>query len=244
MSFMKIHRFLINQKIENLEKLSEIIITDRELNHQFKNVLRLSAGEAIVLIDGVGGVIYAKTVFVSNKESVFKIEKVEYKNIKDIVKHSVKLAPAILKKDKYEFVIQKLTELGVNEIHPIVSNRTEKLNLNFDRLNKIIKEAVEQSERFFIPTLCETSKLKDKLENLKDKNLNIFYLDMGPDKINFSLISKIKEKDVFIFIGPEGGWSEDDLKLFKDFEVKPLSFGENVLRAETASIAIASILMI
>jgi 16S rRNA (uracil1498-N3)-methyltransferase len=236
---MKLHRFLITQKITNFD---EIVITDSELNHQLKNVLRLSPNDQIVLLDGKGLVINAQAILVSKKESIFKVLNREIKSFDLPVKHSVKLAPAILKKDKYELVIQKLTELGVDEIHPIVSDRTEKLNLNFERLEKITKEAFEQSERILLPKIYETKNLKDKLEEIKDKNYHVLYLEIEAPKID---INKLKsEKEIFIFIGPEGGWSKADIDLFTQYKVSPVSLGQNVLRAETACLAIASVLMI
>ena len=146
---------------------------------------------------------------------------------------------AVLKSDKYDWVIQKLTEIGVSQIQPVISERTEKQNLNYDRMRKIMVEASEQSEKIFVPKLHEIKKLGEVVEQEETEK---FYLEISAPKIN---LSDLKSKnDITIFVGPEGGWGEGDLEIFSKNNVKPVSLGEQVLRAETASVAIATLLLL
>ncbi len=234
----KVPRFFINQPIKESDQ--EISISDFDINHQIRDVLRLKKGDKIILLDGLGKAFFGKVKIFLKKNSIFSKEKL--KSISTGYQQSVKLSPAVLKKDKFEYLIQKCTEIGVESFHPIISERTEKTNLNFERLNKIAKEASEQSERYFLPKINLIKTLEEFLiENQKEKN--IFALQFNSKKIKISDFKKKKESVIFL-IGPEGGWGEKDLKLFEKYKVEKISLGEQILRAETASISVASLILL
>lgn len=243
---MKLHRFFINQEIDDS---SRIEITEEELVHQLNNVLRIKIGDRFVFLDNKGSEVEVVSEEVMKKSLIFSKEKMKKKSIKNEVK--IDLYPAVLKKDKMEYVLQKCTEIGVLKFCPIVSDRTEKTNLNVKRLEKIIREAAEQSEKVYLPYLSDVSSLGQLLRQNETSD-DIYYLDMDApvlDVIQTIEQSKISSRDnecsrISIFIGPEGGWSDVDRKLFLDHDVKPLSLGDTVLRAETASIAVSSLFLL
>jgi 16S rRNA (uracil1498-N3)-methyltransferase len=231
---MKIHRFFVKQIIEKDEDLT---ITDVDVIHQIKNVLRLQKDETVVLLDGSGKEFFAKVKIILKSESIFSKIKIK-SNPQDI--HKINLYFSIPKKDKAEWVLQKGTELGVNNFYPIISDRTEKINLKQERAEIIIKEAAEQSEKAFLPTFHNPVKLEDVIHGLNSSET--FYLDIGVEKID---TQKLKDSlSLNIFVGPEGGWSEKDKDIFTKHNIKSYSLGDFVLRAETASVAIVAALKI
>jgi 16S rRNA (uracil1498-N3)-methyltransferase len=231
---MKIHRFFVSQITE---KNDELTISDVDVIHQMKNVLRLREGDSVVLLDGSGKEYFAKVKIILKSESIFSKEKIK-SNPQDI--HTINLYFSIPKKDKAEWILQKCTELGVNNFVPVISDRTEKINLKKERAEIIIREAAEQSEKVFLPTFHEPVKLEESLVDLKPEET--FYLELGVEKID---LQKLKDNlSLNIFVGPEGGWSEKDKEVFTKFNIKSYSLGDFVLRAETASVAIVSALKI
>lgn len=235
---MKIHRFLIQEKIE---KQSEINITDLNLIKQMLNVLRFKINDQVILIDGCGGEFLGKIKTLEKKLIVVKKEKIILQ--KENTSKKLTLAISILKKDKFEWVLQKGTELGVNEFIPTLSDRTEKIKINFERAKKIINEAAEQSEKKFLPVLHEVVKLKNYIKQNIEKIDNMIVLDLDAPKINPEFL-KNKKENLIIFVGPEGGWSNEERNFFKENNLKIFSLGDFVLRAETAGISVVASLTI
>lgn len=231
---MKQHRFHIKEEFNNRQ---EIRITDHSLTHQVKEVLRLRKGDPVILFNGSGYEFHGHVKILTRKELV--VSQKEIKKIDTNSNTKLHLFASLIKKDNFEWVLQKATELGVSRITPIVSERTVKLKLNMDRADKIVREAAEQSGRQDVPFLDEPITLKESLSFCEDP---ILFLHTEGEKVS---IEKLREENYkSVFIGPEGGWGERDLELFEQKEVKPISFGEQVLRAETASISICSLILL
>jgi 16S rRNA (uracil1498-N3)-methyltransferase len=218
----KIHRFLISEA----PKTSSFVLEDKEVVHLINNVLKLKKGEeCIFFVDGSDD--YLCSISEINKKSIsLKIEKqIPNKSPKKIVTACI----SIVKKDNFELIVQKLTELGVSFIVPIISDRTIKQSLRIDRLQKISDEALEQSGRSKRVLINDPLSLKNALE--KFKNSKQYYFDIGGEKIkeqNFD--------DIVFYVGPEGGWSEEESKLFEQHNIKKYKLGDTILRAETAAI--------
>lgn len=231
---MKTQRFFIDPSI-NLS--GEVTITDQDVIHQIKDVLRLRAGESIIFLDGNGTEFHGELTLVS-KYKIIAYEK-EMKKVSNNSKIKMNLYFSMIKKDKAEWVLQKCTELGVSEFYPIISERTEKPNLNIERAEKIIKEASEQSERANMPVLHKIISLEDALN---DAESNVIVLHTEGNKIDVSQLHN--STALSVFVGPEGGWGEKDLALFVKYNVSLVSMGQNVLRAETASVAVSSLILL
>ena len=169
-------------------------------------------------------------------KTVLKV--VEKKPNENIPKKEIHLFQSVIKKDNFEWVMEKGAELGVSYFHPIVSERSEKKNINFERVGKIIKEASEQSWRWSLPILGELADLKNALNN------NFIASAFHPIGDKFNKNDFEKDKILGILIGPEGGWSDKELELFKEKGVKILSLGSQILRADTAAIAVSSLLLL
>ncbi|MFZ2038580.1 MAG: RsmE family RNA methyltransferase [Minisyncoccia bacterium] len=222
---MRINRFLV----EFDPKQTEIKITDENLINQIKNVLKLSLEHVVNLFNGRGEEVLAEVITLNKKEVVFSVQEVF--TSKDNGDKRVILYCAILKKENFELVAQKGTEVGVSKIVPIITERTIKLGLNMERLQKIVKEAAEQSGRGIVTEISEPIKFIEALEQAKENDVN-FFCHFSNKSIN-----KIKANgQIGLFIGPEGGWSDGEVEQAKEEGCEVVALGENVLRAETAAI--------
>ncbi|MCE9585155.1 16S rRNA (uracil(1498)-N(3))-methyltransferase [Candidatus Nomurabacteria bacterium] len=221
---MRLHRFIGNFDLNK----KEVKITNPENIKQIKGVLRLEEGDKLILCDGKGIETEVVISFLSHNEIICKIEKrIETKE----PKRKVYLYLAILKKENFEIAVQKSVECGVSCIIPTITERTVKTGLNTERIEKIIREASEQSGRSVVPELLDTMNFQNALEHGKNKNEKvIFHLvdtEYRPDK---------NAKEIAIFVGPEGGFSEKEITLAKEYDYTVASLGSLTLRGETAGI--------
>ena len=216
-----------------------IRLEDAELLHQLKNVFRLEKDAQIVLLDNSGFQFRSRVELLTKSEGVFEVLEVTENKVKPA--RGVCLCVSMIKKDNFEWILEKGTELGVSYFIPIVSERSIKTNFNHERGLKIMKEASEQSGRAKLPGLYEVITLETALQQVeKDK---FFAIAFHKDGKKFD--PKIADPKMnAVFIGPEGGWSEAELEAFKKYGVEIYSLGDQTLRAETAAIAASALLLL
>ena len=247
---MKLQRFFIEEQLRNKK---DITLYDDELIHQLKDVFRLRTGDQIMLLDNSGFEYLSEIVVLARGKGEIKI--IDQSAALNVPKKEVWLFAALIKKDNYEWILEKCTELGVSHFVPLVTDRTEKKDLNIERARKIIKEASEQSERGVMPVLHGVVTLEEAVTTYaKQFPLYAFHIGQQYEKFNYSEIKnkhadrnatlKLPEEPVGIFIGPEGGWTEKEANLFIEKEIKVYTIGNQVLRAETAAIAISSLILL
>ncbi len=220
---MKIHRFIGSF---DLHTASETVVDDTRLFNQLKNVLRLAPGEKILIGNGRGEEAEAEIKVLEKEKLVLKINEVRPVRTEPVRK--VKLFCAVLKKENFELATQKATEIGVSEITPMITERTVKTGLNEERLQKIIKEAAEQSGRGILPILHSALKLEEAL--LTEAGKKIFFDPSGAP------LSSVTGEEAAIFIGPEGGFTEAEIALARKHGAQIATFGPLIFRAETAAI--------
>lgn len=230
---MRLHRFLVKEPIGHVQRLS---ITDTALVHQFRNVFRFAVGGQVILIDNSGYEYLAMISSINRSEAVVEI--VSKRESKNMPPKEVYLFASIIKKDKFEWVVEKGTELGVTHFVPVLSDRSEKKNLREDRLLSIIKEATEQSGRAKMPELHPIVPLETALK--AEMALFAFHSEGEP----FVYEKFYHHNPVGLFVGPEGGWTEREIFLFKKNNALLISLGGATLRAETAAIAAASLILL
>jgi 16S rRNA (uracil1498-N3)-methyltransferase len=223
---MKIHRFIGNFDT----KATEFLLTDPEIVHQMVSVLKLDSGEKLIVSDGRGFETTCSIDSISKKEvSLKNCEWNENKNESD---YAVVLCLALLKKDNFELAIQKAVEVGVTEIVPLMTERTVKQGFVRPRLEKIIKEAAEQSARGVLPHLEEPLSFSDALFRANRKG-TVFFCDSGKENV---VPSKIVTKGTsYVFIGPEGGWTDAERESAREIGATFVSLSPTTLRAETAA---------
>lgn len=223
---MRLNRFFFNynpkEKIFRLE--------DKEVIHQIKNVLKLKKGEEIVIFRN--DLKEARSKIIELEKNFIVLEILEIKENLLEPKKEVALYCALLKKENFDLVVQKATEIGVKEIIPLITERTIKTNINFLRLQKIAKEAGEQSQRGIIPQIFKPLPFKEAV-NLAKENLNLFF-DLKGEK--FNSINFKENKKIGIFIGPEGGWTDKERELAKEKKFIFITLSPLTFRAETAAI--------
>jgi len=231
----KIHRFI--GEFEMAEQF--IKITDQNLINQIHNVLKLKLGEQIILGQGNGIDILASIKVLGREEIVLeKIEEIKNSSESNI---NIVLYQSIVKKENFELIAQKVCELGVFKIIPIISERTIKTSLNLERISVILKEASEQSGRGIIPKCEGIVSYKEGLGLAQGNDLNILFDPEAKEGLkNFTIPKKIKS--IGIFIGPEGGFSEVEVLEAKKNKISILNLGKLTLRAETASIVSVSLI--
>lgn len=238
---MRLHRFYISEEIGNRR---EIKISSPDMLHQMKKVFRLGAGDRVILFDGSHRDHIARMVEPEKNErsgaspgATFLIE--ETVESRWFPTREVVLCAAIVKKDKFEWIVEKATELGASKIIPVLSERSEKKSLNMERIRKIAVEASEQSGRGDVPIIERVMTLR---EVLGDGSAHSFTLPQNIVRVAFHTEGAqsremLRDKDVAIFVGPEGGWSDEEVALFHDKDINVFSMGPQILRAETAAVA-------
>ncbi len=228
---MKIHRFIIPDNL----RTGDLEIRDKEIIGQIKNVLRLKVGEKIIIGNGKGQEAMAKITGIGKSSVVLKVQSLRENDNES--KNSVTLYCSVLKKENFEFVVQKATEIGIKRIVPVISERTIKFGLNQERLEKIAKEAVEQSGRGMAPVILEPMYFEEAVTNTSEMD-GVFFFDSSGKPIKENSLNG----EIAIFIGPEGGWTDLEVSLAKNNGFIIVSLGKLTLRAETAAIVASYIL--
>lgn len=207
-------------------------------------VLRLRPGDCFLAHDGKGGVFRCQLIRESGGWQGEIVEKVESQTESAV---PICLAQSLIKKDKFEWVIQKAVELGIDEIVPLISWRTEVrldeagLSHKMQRWEKITAEAFKQCGRNVLPTLHTPVSLEAFLQNWS-ADLRFVLDEAGGSPLRSLLGGKTSVRSCYFVVGPEGGWDERDRKLFADYCVTPVQLGKRVLRTETCPITVLSIL--
>ena len=191
---------------------------------------------SIYLFNDIDGEYESKIVDFRKKIFVLKVVKKNQRNEKKLDLHLI-FAP--VKKERTEYIVQKATELGVSKITPIYTERTTKRNLNYKRLSLIAKEASEQCERISIPKINCAINLIEFVNEWDSKGSILYADETMKKKFNFKQTKlKISSKGS-VLIGPEGGFSEKEIKFLKSKEfVIPISLGPRVLKSDTAAIVV------
>ena len=205
---------------------SKFQLDKAESNHA-NRVLRLKKSEVICLLDGVGNGYYAKI------DSIEKyVSGIIIKSIPDLGENvcSVGLASALIKRDRFELLLEKATELGVNEIQPLILERCVKKTMNFDRSQKIVISSAKQCRRSRFPLLHEPIDMKKLLKNSNGQFIS------GLMDASKSLSELKLDNNVTVIIGPEGDFTENEIEQMKNAGVLFFNLGGRRLRSETAAI--------
>jgi 16S rRNA (uracil1498-N3)-methyltransferase len=214
------------------DRISENAVLSLSENqaHYLKNVLRNNVGDIIRLFNGKDGEWAARILSFEKKSGSVQI----FEKLKEQprTKGRVHLYFAPIKKQRMDILMEKAVELGVDEFHPVITHRTENRKLNIERLEAQIFEAAEQCERLELPVLHPAIMLPQVLRTKRDHTL--FACLEREESAQFCALD-IPEKAGFL-VGPEGGLDDEEIELIRRSDVKPVSLGDAVFRAETASI--------
>ena len=220
--------FLENLSLNLVDKL------DKSQSHYILKVMRLKIGDNISLFNK-SGEWEAKILNISKTIVEFKVTQQlrQKENSKELW-----LAFSPIKSNYFNFMIQKATELGVTKFFPIIFDRTVVRKINKERLNKILIESSEQSNRLIVPSIEDPKTLNEFL-NLN--NFELIFTDLNSKNTKIDT-SKLSDKPICIIIGPEGDFSESERQKILSYKgVQPIKINENILRSETAVISAISI---
>ena len=209
---------------------------NKSQSHYLSKVMRIKVRENFSLFNGNGEWL-ARITEVS--KGIVKFVVTEKLRQMDIAKE-IWLAFSPIKSNYFNFMIQKATELGVTRFIPIIFDRTIVRKINKERLEKIIVEATEQSNRINVPILEKPQNLKNFLRN-NSKKIELIFTDLNTSNKKLELNRTIKP--ICAIVGPEGDFTESERSLIlNNKDVKPININQNILRAETATISIISII--
>jgi len=211
---------------------AEVILDETESKHAIR-VLRLQNGNRVQVVDGKGGFYLAEIVDANPKKCRLSIVNSTLEFGKRNFHLHIAIAPT-KNIDRVEWFLEKATEIGIDEITPLLTSHSERKTINPERLEKILVSAMKQSLKAYLPKLNNLTSFKELIINNKTKNKFIAYCDE---------IQKNHLKDLatsgnntLILIGPEGDFSPEEVKLAIENNFKVVSLGESRLRTETAGI--------
>lgn len=230
---MKI-RLYISQKISGQD-----LQLDKEQAHYLKNVLRKKSGDEVFVFNKNDGEFLGEILSMEKNSATIAIEKQTQKFIqKDI---NLTVAFSIIKPARISTLIEKCTEIGVDNFQPIITDRTDIAKLNVLKFQKTAVESSEQCGRLDIPEIKDTLKLNQFLNTIKDFDLVLIADERIPKE---TVSTDFNAKNICVVIGPEGGFTDKEFQMFKTSGVKSISLGKNILRAETAAIVASSKILI
>lgn len=212
--------------------------------HQIRTVLRMKEGHQLVLLDNEGWAYDGVITAVSRHE--VQVEIVDKWAAGGETAVSVTLYQSLLKRDNFEWVLQKGCELGVKRFVPLLSERTvvSAKGVKLERWQRIVTEAAEQCRRGRVPTVDSPMRLTKAIAETAPCRL-MAWVGATPTESSQVAWQEIVagQSDVALFIGPEGGFSDDEVALAREQGMHPISLGPRTLRAETAAITAVTLLM-
>ena len=228
-------RYFAKEKVNN-----KLILYDTDIYH-IKKVMRMDVNDKIE-------VVYDKLVYLCNIDSIsdFNISIISETNENNELPVFITVAISLVTEQKFDLIIQKLTELGVSKIIPLKTERSvvkidgNRENKKIIRWQNICKEASEQSHRNIIPIVTNISSIKE-LKNSKENIKLVCSLYEDSKSIN-NYVDNSKTNSILIVIGPEGGITDKETKELNSYGFKNVTLGKRVLRVETAAIYIGSMI--
>jgi 16S rRNA (uracil1498-N3)-methyltransferase len=223
----------------HLAGMADRFVLNENSSRHIVQVLRMQVGEELRLTDGNGLLVRARILDANKKKCGVEIAE---KIIQEPVARRVKIALALLKNtSRFEWFLEKATELGVSEIIPLKSTRTEKQQFRLERMKGILESALIQSQQVWMPVILEPQFFSSWVKEASADQKFIAHCDMGSRR-KLSNEVDIAKTSQLILIGPEGDFTEEEIKLAIENNFLAVELGQNRLRSETAALAAAVIL--
>jgi 16S rRNA (uracil1498-N3)-methyltransferase len=217
---------------------AEFALNENSSRH-IVQVLRMQSGEDLRLTDGRGLSVLARISEANKKKCIVQIIE---KQKQEPPKSNILVALSLLKNaGRFEWFLEKSAELGVSEIIPIISARTEKQQFRLDRMKSILESALIQSQQVWMPTLHDPQHFNTCVESAQADQKFIAHCEQGK-KSKLSGMIKSNSSSRLILIGPEGDFTIEEIQLAIKYQFVAVELGENRLRSETAAIAAVAVL--
>ena len=207
------------------------LFTEEEARHV--QVLRKKIGDVLHFVDGVGGMYEGEIIDVSKKQCTLSIlQHTPAYNQRNVRLH-IGIAPT-KNINRLEWFLEKATEIGIDEITPLLCDRSERKKIRVDRLNKILLSAMKQSVKAFLPKLNELTDYQSFIKNDNEDEKFIAYCN--DDDLKHLKEEYSTSRNVTILIGPEGDFSQKEIELALQNDYRGVSLGKSRLRTETAGV--------
>ncbi len=235
---MKVRRFRVHR--EKIEGLRAIIDDPGEIRHICK-VLRLGEGDAVVLFDGEGKEYRASITRIFPEQVILTLM-AEGASARAESSLRIVLGMALLKSSKFEWLLQKATELGVSEVLPFSSSRViprreeEQSRARLARWEKIVAQAARQCGRSLLPRVHPPCSFEEVLQTDREGATKIFLWEKEETRTLSDALTEANP-EIFFLVGPEGGFSDPEALRAQEAGFRPVRLGPRILRAETAAIA-------
>jgi 16S rRNA (uracil1498-N3)-methyltransferase len=215
------------------------IVLNEDTSKHITNVLRMQKGEEVLLTDGKGKKAKAYIVDDNRKKSVVEISSVDIEKGKDL---KVIIGISLIKNtSRFEWFLEKATEIGVSEIIPLICTRTEKEKFRYDRMQAILISAMLQSQQCWLPVLHEPLQFEKAIEFSAEQKFIAHCEETNKQSLSDQVLNSISQ---LILIGPEGDFTNEEIEVALKNNFTPVSLGHTRLRTETAGIVAATLLCI
>jgi len=216
------------------------LVLNEETSKHIVQVLRMQNGEELQLTDGKGCLIKAKIIDNNRKRCAVKI-------IQTVNNHrptaNITIAISLVKNaNRFEWFLEKATEIGITEIIPLICSRTEKQHFRQDRMQGILISAMLQSQQTFLPVLHEPTKLNEVISKAKQEQKFIAHCEDENNKVQLTSQLLNSSTSKLILIGPEGDFTKEEIQLSLQHNFIPVALGNTRLRTETAGMVAAVLL--
>ncbi len=216
----------------SINETTETFTFNREESKHIIKVLRKKDGDKLFVTNGLGYLFTTEIIFSSDSKCSVQILSFEKRPTSKFQLH-LAVAPTKMN-DRYEWFLEKATEIGIQEITPIICDRSERRVINSDRFEKIIQTAMKQSKGLYLPKLNPTISFKEFIHQ-KNTDLKCIAHCEAIDKKTLKSVLQTN-KNITVLIGPEGDFSEKEIALALEEKCIPVSLGTTRLRTETAAV--------
>lgn len=227
--------------IEDFDPSAQLITLDEDNSKHVVQVLRMKSGEQLHLTDGKGALLLAEIMEADKRHCTVRSIAVKQQPAN---KKQVSIAISLLKNaSRFEWFLEKATEIGVSEIIPLLCTRTERQHFRFDRMKNILVSAMLQSQQCWLPVLREPVSFADVEMSQFADFLKLVAHCEEEEKKTISQFPNFSHQPSIILIGPEGDFTRDEIALALQEGFIPVTLGDTRLRTETAGVVAAALLM-
>lgn len=230
--------------IDTYDSSSSLITLNEETSKHVIQVLRMKEEEQINLTDGKGTLLTAEITDAHKKNCVVKVIATSFK---PLAARKTTIAISLVKNaSRFEWFLEKATEVGVTEIIPLLCERTERQYFRYERMKGIVVSAMLQSQQTWLPVLHQPTSFKEYVQQTANSN-GVQKMIAHCEEGNKQSILQLMEAGAFMYnilIGPEGDFSKDEIELALKHGYSPVGLGETRLRTETAGVVAATLLCI